>query len=662
MRSPAKHCGRLALACVLTSLASAAYGATIEVAPTDSYAKIEAAKPGDEVIIDPGTYKFRVYLQTKATTAQPIIIHAKDPTNPPVWDLSAGNVEAAPGSYTAGDRGRGCWQFSGAENIQVSDIVITGCHTASFNSAGVRYYSASKGIRLSNVVFRDNDNGLTGGSQDSEITVEFCEFDKNGNLNASSSSPSHNIYIYGGTFTLRYSYAHDPIQGQNFHIRAHDAVIEYNWFSRAKSYEGDLMTDDDNDGTTAATQNMTLRGNVIVQGSTQSNTSQIVAVYNDAGAANLTLNVKLLYNTFVGTTGGRGALVHLSNADATVMSAELDNNIVFGTSKSTAVEDTAHGKVTGQNNWLMTGADATGLTGSVTGTDPKFTSAAQNDFTLAAGSTAIGAALTSIAGLPDHEYYKDETVTREYRLRATAKDIGAFESTTQGAGVGPGGGTATGGTSGGTGGTTGGTGGGTGGSTGGTSSAPRPTGGIPTTGGTSANSTPTGGTRSTGGTSSSATPTGGTRTTGGTSSSTTPTGGVSTTGGTLANSTPTGGVATTGGTTSSGVASGGAGSGATTAGAPTGGSTSSTSGGAASSGGSNVGGTTTTGGTSGTSSVRGTSGCGCRLAGRERAGTRWGGLLLLVAAVAGVSFRRRSLSRRCARLGAAGEWNPPKRS
>jgi len=109
------------------------------------------------------------------------------------------------------------------------------------------------------VVFRDNDNGLTGGSQDSEITVEYCEFDSNGNLSASASAPSHNIYIYGGTFTLRYSYAHDPIQGQNFHIRAHDAVIEYNWFSRAKSYAGDLMTDDDNDGSTAATQNMTLR-------------------------------------------------------------------------------------------------------------------------------------------------------------------------------------------------------------------------------------------------------------------------------------------------------------------------------------------------------------------------------------------------------------------
>jgi hypothetical protein len=263
-------------------------------------------------------------------------------------------------------------------------------------------------------------------------------------------------------------------------------VIEYNWFSRAKSYGGDMMTDDDNDGTTAATQNMTLRGNLIVQGSTQSNTSQIVAVYNDAGAANLTLNVKLLYNTFVGTTGGRAALVHLSNADATTMSAELDDNIIYGTSRPTLVEDTANGKVTGQNNWLMTGADATGLTGSVMGADPKFANAAQNDFTLAAGSTAIGAALTSIVGLPDHEYYRDETVTRQYRVRATAKDMGAFESTTQGPGISPTGGAATGGTGGSTGGATAATSSGSGGTGGTATSAIVASGGATIAGGTSA--------------------------------------------------------------------------------------------------------------------------------------------------------------------------------
>jgi hypothetical protein len=587
MQTLARHSGRLALACVLASFAGAAYGATIEVTPADSFAKIEGAKPGDEVSIAPGTYKFRVYLQTKATSAQPIVIHAKDPANPPVWDLNGSTVEAAPGSYTAGDRGRGCWQFSGAENIQVSGIVITGCHNAGFNSAGVRYYQASKGIKLSNVVFRDNDNGLTGGSQDSEITVEYCEFDSNGNLSASASAPSHNIYIYGGTFSLRYSYAHDPIQGQNFHIRAHDAVIEYNWFSRAKSYQGDLMTDDDSDGSTAATQNMTLRGNLIVQGSTQSNTSQIVTVYNDAGAANLTLNVKLLYNTFVGTSGGRAALVHLSNADATSMSAELDDNIIYGTSRPTLVEDAANGKVTGQNNWLMTGADATGLTGSVTGTDPKFTSAAQNDFTLAAGSPAIGAATTSIAGLPDHEYYKDETTTRQYRVRASAKDIGAFESTTQGPGVGPAGGAAT---------------AGTGGSTGGTTAA------------TSAGAGGTGGTATSG----RAGAMGGTVTSGAVAS-----GGVTTTGGKATSGTAaSGGVMTTGGSN--------AGS-ATIASA--------------------AGGSVASGGTTGIASATTTSaksGCGCRLAGVDRGATPWVELLVLAAVVA-TKRRRSTVPRRPAR-------------
>jgi hypothetical protein len=228
------------------------------------------------------------------------------------------------------------------------------------------------------------------------------------------------------------------------------------------------------------------------------------------------LNVKLLYNTFVGTTGGRAALVHLSNADATTMSAELDDNIIFGTSRPTLVEDTAHGKVAGQNNWIMTGADATGLSGSVAGNDPKFRNAAQNDFTPAPGSSAIGAALASIMGLPDHEYYKDETVTREYRVRASAKDIGALESATQGPGIGPGGGSATGG-AGGSGGTTG--------------VASTPTGGVTTTGGA------TGGVAAaTGGSATSAGGAGGIVT-----SATTASGGLATTGGSSAKTTAAGG-------------------------------------------------------------------------------------------------------------------------
>ena len=413
--------------------AGAASAATISVGPSDSYQKIEAAKAGDEVVLAPGTYKFRVHLTQAGTADQPIVIRALDPAQPPVWDLADTLVEDAPGSYTAGDRGRGCWQVSGGDYYDISGIVFAHCHNSSNNSAGLRYYGGARGLRLRDCVFRDNDNGLTGGTEDSEIIVEYSEFDGNGNLAASA--PTHNLYVYGGTFTLRYSYVHDPIQGQNFHVRARTSVLEYNWFARAKSYEGDLMSDDDLSGTSAVRQVMLLRGNVFLQAAQPNNNSQVIAVYNDGEVAGLSFSVRLVNNTLVGN-GGHAALVHLSNADGTAMGAELLNNIVAGTSVVTLVEDDANGSVSGSNNWIVTGASAEGLAASIAGSDPGFANPATKDFTLVAGSGAIGRAATA-DDLPNAEYYRDEQVTRLRRVRASVKDLGAFESTTTSAPTGP---------------------------------------------------------------------------------------------------------------------------------------------------------------------------------------------------------------------------------
>lgn len=423
-----------AFSVVVSLLTPALAARTINVTPEDSYDVIEGAQAGDEVVIAPGTYAFRVYLEAQGTPSAPIVIRAQDPDNPPVWDLSSGLVEDAPGSYTAGDRGRGCWQFSGAAYIELSGIVITGCHNEDHNSAGIRYYNGSTGIVVRDVVFRDNDNGLTGGTQGSEITVEYSEFESNGNLEASA--PTHNLYIYGGTFTLRHSYVHDPIQGQNFHIRAEDSVIEYNWFSRARSYQGDLMSSDDYGGGGELTQTLVFRGNVVVQGDTQANDSQIIAVYNDTEADGLTLNVDASYNTFIGN-GGRAGFVHLSNADSTPMSAVLTNNLLFGTERPVYAEDDSTASISGSHNWLMTGAEENGLLESIFGEDPGFTDADTNDFTLAQGSTAIGAAAPPASGAPGYEYYKDENAICLRRVRASAHDVGAFESTTSGDPTGP---------------------------------------------------------------------------------------------------------------------------------------------------------------------------------------------------------------------------------
>ena len=410
--------------------------AVISVTPADSYAKMEAARAGDEVVIAPGTYAFRLYFSAAASPDKPIVIRAQDPANKPVWDLSGTLVENAPGSYTAGDRGRGGWQFSGASNYQISGIVFNGCRTAGHNSAGVRYYNGSTNLYFKDCVFRLNDNGITGGTQESAATVEFCEFDRNGNTSASLSAPTHNLYIYGGVFVMRFCYVHDSVQGQNFHIRSRSATLEYNWFARAKSYEGDLMTDDDFSGSGAFTQTMLVRGNVFLQSAAPDNNSQVVVVYNDSGVANDAMSLRLINNTFVGN-GGNAAFVHLSNADGTSMSAEVSNNLIFGTTRPTLVENAGSGSITGRNNWLMTNAGAGPLTGSVTSATPGFRNAAGRDFTLAPGSAAIGAASGTVAGLPGLEYFQNETTTRMYRIRPGAYDIGAFESSTAGNGTGP---------------------------------------------------------------------------------------------------------------------------------------------------------------------------------------------------------------------------------
>jgi hypothetical protein len=430
---------RIVIAVIIAAgLAFAGRAAVINVSPGDSYSKIESAVAGDEVIIAPGTYTNRIYLTTKGTSNSPVTIHAQDPNNKPVWDLSATLVENAPGSYTAGDRGRGGWQISGGVFYRISGIVFTGCHTASRNSAGIRYYNGTTGLQIKDCVFRGNDNGLTGGSQESDAIVEFCEFDSNGDPLASS--PTHNMYIYGGTFTLRYCYVHDSVQAENFHIRARVSMLEYNWFARGTNYEGDLMTDDDFTGLGPFTQSMLIRGNLFLQNTNPGNHGQVLVIDNDTGLTNENMSMQVMYNTYVGNGisghGGSAAFVHLANLNGTAMSAQITNNIIFGTTQPTLM-DTNTGTISGGNNWLATCVNPGPLNNSVFSAAPGFRNAGAKDFTLAAGSAAIGAASPALPGWVIKEYFQNETLAREYRLRATAHDIGAFESTTSGTGIGP---------------------------------------------------------------------------------------------------------------------------------------------------------------------------------------------------------------------------------
>jgi hypothetical protein len=410
----------------------------INVTTNDNYTKIEAAKAGDTVLIAPGTYSFRVYLTGHGQVTNPIVIKALDPANRPVWDFGTNLVENAPGSYGAGDRGRGGWQLSGAQNYSISGIIFRHARTSSFNSAGIRYYNTTTNLNIKDCLFEFNDDGLTGGTQNSQATVEFCEFNANGNLGASSGSPTHNLYIYGGYLTLRYCYVHDAIQAQNFHIRCRESTIEYNWFARAANYEGDLMSDDDFNGAGSGpfTESMIFRGNVLIQNVLPGNHSQIIAMFNDESITNLTLNLRALYNTFIGSNTN-GAFVHVSNADGTHMNAEISDNIIYGTRTAVLIESTAAATVTGVNNWMQTNASAGPLTNSVRTASPGFKNLSAKDYTLTNGSVCIGAANVTVYGLPGREYSQNETNNCHWRIRSGAHDLGAFESTSVASPIGP---------------------------------------------------------------------------------------------------------------------------------------------------------------------------------------------------------------------------------
>jgi len=81
---------------------------------TQAYTKMESAQAGDIVEIAHGTYKFRVYLSKAAASSSSIIIRAKDPNNPPLFDSDNIDPGPLPASYTGEDKSRASWQISGS--------------------------------------------------------------------------------------------------------------------------------------------------------------------------------------------------------------------------------------------------------------------------------------------------------------------------------------------------------------------------------------------------------------------------------------------------------------------------------------------------------------------------------------------------------------------
>ncbi len=417
--------------------AGTAQARTISVTTADDYHAIEAAQPGDVVEIAPGTYKFRVSLEKGGTAMQPIVIRARDMAQRPVWDLTGTTVGAAPGSYTGGDKGRGCWQVR-AGHYHIQGLVFKSC--LDVGSAGVRIVNVPD-VWLTSCLFQNNVNGVTGAGDD--IRIAFSEFGGNG-LVYGGGAANHSLYVYGGTLDVRYSYFHDSPSGQHFHVRSRDATLAYNWFTRPGSYTGDIMPCEHFCGGAdgqPVTQRMLLLGNVIVQGA-PSNPTKLLTLYKDesGGSVDMTgvpnaFELTMINNTLVGTSRpGGNAVVQLRN-DTIKTTLHASNNVALSFSAFGSPQQPGNYTIDGAGNWMTAGTTDTGLVGSTFGKDAGLS----GGYVPQKASAVLGTAKAATP-LPAFEYYRDERLSQMGRARASVKDPGAFESTTQSVPFGPEGG------------------------------------------------------------------------------------------------------------------------------------------------------------------------------------------------------------------------------
>jgi len=226
-------------------LCSTTYGAEININPNmepeTAYTAIEAAVSGDVVVIEPGVYKFRLYLRNKG-----VIIKGKDPVNKPVFDYTGMNTDVFPGTDVATlipwalelyPRDKLRLYSNWAWQIQANDITIENIEIAGARQIGggaaiyigpltiydeyVPKVLIPKNITLRNVTMRDGDEGL--GGMGENILVDDCILAGNG------SNSHHNAYIQGGTITFRNS-TFDRAYATNLQSRARITMVENCYF------------------------------------------------------------------------------------------------------------------------------------------------------------------------------------------------------------------------------------------------------------------------------------------------------------------------------------------------------------------------------------------------------------------------------------------------
>ena len=372
-----------ALAAAAVLFAATGNAATLQVGPGKTYSTVRAAAPaaqnGDVVLIDAGVY-------------------SGDVTS---WNASNLTVRGVGGrphmrANGANEAGKGIWVVNG-NNFTAENIEFSGSTVPDGNGAGIRN-DTSGYLVVRNCYFHDNQNGILGGAD--SMLIEYSIFDHNG----SGDGRTHNMYIWGRSVTVRYTYSHRANVGHNLKTRGQNNFILYNRIMDESDGTASYSIDVPDCGRTYVI------GNVIEQGPNSDNSGII-----SYGAESAT-NAQELYvvnNTIVNNRSAGGTFLQVVGSATTT----VRNNIFYG-----AGTPWSGGTVTASNNYVEPAYN----------NSPRFAATGSYDFHLTSASPAsvlnAGVALGLGGGFaltPTGEYVYD--AQGRSRPLAGVLDLGAFE-------------------------------------------------------------------------------------------------------------------------------------------------------------------------------------------------------------------------------------------
>ncbi|MEJ5367103.1 MAG: right-handed parallel beta-helix repeat-containing protein [Bryobacteraceae bacterium] len=217
-------------------------------------------------------------------------------------------------------QGKAIWVIGGRD-ITVENIEFTGARCPDKNGAGIRFEGQRLTVR--DCVFRNNENGiLTWNDPNSELLVEYSEFDGNGH----GDGYSHNIYVGRiAKFVMRFCWSHDAREGHLVKSRAAETSLLYNYLdtgSGTASYEADLP-----EGGAAL-----LLGNILVQRPSSHN-ENLIAVGHEAPAPGPDTSLRMIHNTIVNLGSPQATIVWVGRGGP--RGPVFRNNVFYGEGRIT---------------------------------------------------------------------------------------------------------------------------------------------------------------------------------------------------------------------------------------------------------------------------------------------------------------------------------------